>query len=61
MPKADGILMPGEWTEDYLAYYIDGEKYYSYTPDNKTKTYWPFNEPFYVILNLAYGAGAGAD
>lgn len=48
-----------EWTEDYLAYYIDGEKYYSYTPDNKTKTYWPFNEPFYVILNLAWGGSWG--
>lgn len=48
-----------EWTEDYLAYYIDGEKYYSYTPDNKTKTYWPFSEPFYVILNLAWGGSWG--
>ena len=48
-----------EWTEDYMAYYIDGEKYFTYTPDNKTKTYWPFNAPFYVILNLAWGGSWG--
>lgn len=48
-----------EWTADYIAYYIDGNKYFTYTPDNKTKTYWPFNTPFYIILNLAWGGSWG--
>lgn len=48
-----------EWTEDYMSYYVDGEKYFTYTPDNKTKTYWPFNQPFYIILNLAWGGSWG--
>lgn len=48
-----------EWTADYISYYIDGKKYFTYTPDNKTKTYWPFNTPFYVILNLAWGGSWG--
>ena len=48
-----------EWTEDYISYYVDGEKYFTYTPDDKTKRYWPFNQPFYIILNLAWGGQWG--
>lgn len=48
-----------EWTADYISYYIDGVKYFTYTPDNKTKDCWPFNASFYVILNLAWGGTWG--
>lgn len=63
LSKAEGgwHVYACEWTEDYLSYYIDGSKYFTYTPDNKTKAYWPFNAPFYVILNLAWGGTWGGN
>lgn len=44
-----------EWTENALSFYIDGEKTFTYTNDGSGNDAWPFNKPFYVILNLAWG------
>jgi beta-glucanase (GH16 family) len=40
-------------SKDKLRFYLDGEQYYSLTPSQVTP--WPFNNPFYVILNVAVG------
>ena len=49
-----------EWTEDYIKTYVDGELLLSFNNDGKgdVKT-WPYNKPFYVILNLAWGGDWG--
>lgn len=45
-----------EWTEDYIRTYIDGEELFYYPNDKKgNKDTWPFNAPFYLKLNLAWG------
>ena len=45
-----------EWTADYIKTYVDGKELLSFNNDgtNRVST-WPFNKPFYVILNLAWG------
>nr|AIA99608.1 hypothetical protein [uncultured bacterium contig00110(2014)] len=48
------------WTEDEIAGYIDGVKYFSFANDHaNNKNTWPFNEPFYLKLNLAIGGNWG--
>lgn len=49
-----------EWTENNITTYVDGNKLLSFDNDGKgdVKT-WPFNKPFYVILNLAWGGDWG--
>ena len=45
-----------EWTEDYIRIFVDGEKYFEFLNDKKgDKSSWPFNVPFYLKLNLAWG------
>lgn len=49
-----------EWTEDYIKTYVDGNLLLSFRNDHKgdIRT-WPFNRPFYLILNLAWGGDWG--
>ncbi len=49
-----------EWTADFVKGYIDGEKYFEFDNDKKGDyNTWPFNNPFYLKLNLAWGGDWG--
>ncbi|PQA92913.1 glycoside hydrolase [Chryseobacterium shigense] len=43
------------WTPEKIEVFIDGQKFFTY--ENKEKTYeaWPFDQPYFLILNLAVG------
>lgn len=49
-----------EWTENGIYTYVDDVRLLSFGNDGKgdVKT-WPFNKPFYLILNLAWGGDWG--
>lgn len=49
-----------EWTADYIKGYVDGVNYFTFVND-KTNNYntWPFYNPFYLKLNLAWGGNWG--
>ncbi len=49
-----------KWTEDYIYGYIDGEKYFEFNNDHEGNyDTWPFSQPFYLKLNLAWGGDWG--
>lgn len=48
-----------EWTKDYIQFYVDGNKTLYYENDGKGERNWPYDKPFYVILNLAWGGDWG--
>ncbi len=49
-----------EWTADFIKGYVDGECYFTFDNDKKgNKDTWPFNVPFYLKLNLAWGGNWG--
>jgi beta-glucanase (GH16 family) len=43
-----------EWGENYVNYYVDDVLYNQITPKD-LKGEWVFNQPFYIILNMAVG------
>jgi beta-glucanase (GH16 family) len=49
------------WTEKYISFYIDDVKNitYTYAPANKNASTWPFDQPFFFILNVAVGGTWG--
>lgn len=47
------------WTKDKIEFYIDEVLVYTFQPEVKTKTVWPFDQSFYIILNLAIGGNFG--
>lgn len=49
-----------EWTEDYIRTYVDGIELFYFENDKQgNKNTWPFNAPFYIKLNLAWGGNWG--
>lgn len=48
-----------EWTANYLRFFVDGETILTYYNDGTGKDSWPFDAPFYVKLNLAWGGNWG--
>ena len=48
-----------EWTADYIQTYVDGQKQLYYQNPGTGKVDWPYNAPFYIILNLAWGGDWG--
>ncbi len=48
------------WTPDSITFIANNEPYFTYTrkPDSDYKT-WPFDQPFYLIINLAIGGTWG--
>jgi len=45
-----------EWTAQKITAFIDGEAYFTFENDGKGDIdTWPFNKPFYLKLNLAWG------
>ena len=49
-----------EWTAEKITGYVDGYAYFTFLNDNQNnKATWPFNVPFYLKLNLAWGGNWG--
>jgi len=44
-----------EWTPDSIHHLIDGQRYCSFNNDYDSTDTWPFDQPFYIILNLSVG------
>lgn len=48
-----------EWTPRKIDFFVDDEKYFTYENDGRGWPSWPFDQPFYLILNLAIGGNWG--
>ena len=48
-----------EWTAQNITTYVDGKVQLSYDNRGLGRDDWPYDDPFYVILNLAWGGDWG--
>ena len=48
-----------EWTSQNITTYVDGKVQLSYDNKGLGRDDWPYNDPFYVIFNLAWGGDWG--
>ena len=56
----DGFhIYKSNWTEDSIKFYIDDNLVYTFSPEVKNNKTWPFDKPFYVLINLAIGGNFG--
>lgn len=47
------------WTKDEIVFYVDGTSVYTFAPKDRSTEVWPFNQPFYFIVNVAVGGNFG--
>ena len=52
-------IYAADWNKDQIEFFVDGESVYTFIPKNKTQAEWPFDQPFYLLLNLAVGGNFG--
>jgi len=52
-------IYTANWGKDSIVFAVDGKAVYTYAPKEKTEENWPFNQPFYLLLNLAVGGNFG--
>lgn len=48
-----------EWTASWMKFYVDGELHLTFNNNGKGYDSWPFDQPFYVKLNMAWGGNMG--
>ena len=48
-----------EWDESKIDFYVDKILYYTYKPSVYDSDTWPFNQNFFLILNVAVGGNFG--
>ncbi|MDR0698950.1 MAG: glycoside hydrolase family 16 protein [Tannerella sp.] len=58
--ESDFHIYAVEWTDDYIRGFVDGKMHFEFRNDrNDNKNTWPFDVPFYLKLNLAWGGNWG--
>ena len=48
-----------DWTKDKIEFLVDNQSIYVFSPEVKNENTWPFNQPFYFLLNVAVGGNFG--
>lgn len=48
-----------EWDKDKIAFFVDDVLVYNFQPTVKNENTWPYDQPFYFIINLAIGGNFG--
>ncbi len=48
-----------EWTKDKMDFFVDDLLVYTFQPETKDENTWPFDQPFFFILNTAVGGNFG--
>ena len=48
-----------DWSPEKIEVYVDDEKIFTTSNSEKTYEAWPFDQPFYLILNVAIGGNWG--
>jgi len=48
-----------EWDEDQISIFFDNTLYFTFKNEKKTEQEWPFDQRFYLLLNLAVGGNWG--
>lgn len=48
-----------DWTAERIRFLLDGEEIYTFIPSDRSEEVWPFDQPLYLIINMAIGGNFG--
>lgn len=49
-----------EWTPETMKAYVDDSLYFEYRNEGNGESTWPYDKPYYLILNIAVGGAWGS-
>lgn len=47
------------WTAQHIEFFIDGKRFHVFKNNGSGTEAWPFDHPYYLIMNIAVGGGWG--
>lgn len=47
------------WTKDKIDFFVDNKVVYTFNPAIKNESTWPYDKPFFILLNVAIGGNFG--
>ena len=50
-----------EWTASEMKFFVDGKLHLTFKNDGKGRASWPFDAPFYLKFNMAWGGNMGGE
>ena len=56
-----GLVLFGLRQKDKIEFFVDDQSVYIFAPKEKNENTWPYNQPFYFIINVAVGGNFGGD
>jgi beta-glucanase (GH16 family) len=48
-----------DWSKDKMDFFVDEELVFTYNPQPRNEDSWPYDQPFYIIVNMAVGGNFG--
>ncbi len=48
-----------DWTKGKIEFFVDNQSVYTFSPEIKDEKTWPYDQPFYFIINVAVGGNFG--
>jgi len=58
-PWRDFHVYALDWSPQRIVMSVDGQDYFTFEDEGTGEAVWPFDQPFYLILNLAIGGSWG--
>lgn len=58
-PEADFHIYALEWHKDRMDFFLDSAKVFTFAKESDNEDVWPYDNPQYLILNLAVGGAWG--
>jgi beta-glucanase (GH16 family) len=58
-PWEDFHVYTVDWQKDKLDFFVDDQLYFTFKKERQSDDVWPFDNPHYLILNLAIGGAWG--
>jgi beta-glucanase (GH16 family) len=58
-PYDDFHVYAVEWRPDRIDFFVDKNRYFTFTNEGKGDDVWPYDKPQYLILNIAVGGAWG--
>ena len=55
----DYHIYAAEWNKDSIQFFVDGNKFFSFSNTGNGFAEWPFDKKFHLILNIAVGGNWG--